>query len=74
MNCGLIGHPLKHSYSCQIHRALASYDYRLWDLTPEELAPFLELLEGGPGGELHQNLIDYFYYCQLHAIRSQAGS
>lgn len=30
-----------------------------------ELAPFLDLLEGGPGGELHQNLIDYFYYCQL---------
>ena len=45
MNCGLIGHPLKHSYSCQIHRALASYDYRLWDLTPEELAPFLERRE-----------------------------
>lgn len=33
--------------------------------TSAELAPFLDLLEGGPGGELHQNLIDYFYYCQL---------
>jgi hypothetical protein len=30
-----------------------------------ELSPFLDLLEGGPGGELHQNLIGYFYYCQL---------
>lgn len=30
-----------------------------------DLVPFLDLLEGGPGGELHQNLIDYFYYCQL---------
>jgi cilia- and flagella-associated protein 251 len=32
---------------------------------PLDIAPFLDLLEGGPGGELHQNLIDYFYYCQL---------
>lgn len=30
-----------------------------------EMTPFLNLLEGGPGGELHQSLIDYFYYCQL---------
>ena len=41
MNCGLIGHPLKHSYSCQIHRALASYDYHLWELEPAELEMFL---------------------------------
>ena len=26
---------------------------------------FLELLEGGSGGELHNDIIDYFYYCQL---------
>ena len=30
-----------------------------------DMAPFLALLEGGPYGELHQNLVDYFYYCQL---------
>ena len=41
MNCGLIGYPLGHSYSPQIHRALADYDYRLWPLKPEELEPFL---------------------------------
>jgi hypothetical protein len=29
------------------------------------LMPYLHLLDGGPFGELHQNLIDYFYYCQL---------
>ena len=41
MNCGLIGYPLGHSYSPQIHRALADYDYRLWPLPPEELEAFL---------------------------------
>eukprot|EP01039_Chlorochromonas_danica_P007847 gene7848-8660_t len=39
------------------------------DILPEEIsdgmAPFLSLLEGGPGGELHENLMDYFYYSQL---------
>ncbi len=39
------------------------------DLTNEQLqnsiVPYLQLLDGGPYGELHQNLIDYFYYCQL---------
>lgn len=30
-----------------------------------DMTPFLALLEGGPYGELHQNLVDYFYYCQL---------
>lgn len=29
------------------------------------LPNFLELLEGGSGGELHSDLIDYFYLCQL---------
>ncbi|HCI67906.1 MAG TPA: shikimate dehydrogenase [Oscillibacter sp.] len=41
VNCGLIGYPLGHSYSPQIHRALADYDYRLWPLKPEELEAFL---------------------------------
>jgi WD40 repeat protein len=31
-----------------------------------DLAPYLALLEGGGQyGELHQSLVDYFYYCQL---------
>lgn len=29
------------------------------------LAPFYGLLDGGEGGELHRDIVDYFYYCQL---------
>ncbi len=41
MTCGLIGRRLGHSYSPQIHRALADYDYKLWELEPEELGDVL---------------------------------
>lgn len=30
-----------------------------------EMTPFYDLLEGGKGGELHEDIMDYFYYCQL---------
>lgn len=40
MTCGLIGRRLGHSYSPQIHRALVDYDYKLWELEPEELETF----------------------------------
>ena len=42
MKCGLIGIKLGHSYSCQIHHAIADYSYDLWELEPEQLAPFLQ--------------------------------
>lgn len=42
MKCGLIGRKLGHSYSCQIHHAIANYSYDLWELEPEQLAPFLQ--------------------------------
>lgn len=42
MKCGLIGRKLGHSYSCQIHHAIADYSYVLWELEPEQLAPFLQ--------------------------------
>lgn len=32
------------------------------------LRPYFSLLEGGEGGELHQDIVDYFYYCQLRAL------
>ena len=35
--------------------------------TRESLEPFLSLLDGGEGGDLHEDIIDYFYFCQLRA-------
>lgn len=32
------------------------------------LAPFFSLMEGGEGGELHRDIIDYFYFCQLRNL------
>jgi hypothetical protein len=37
----------------------------------QALKPFFALLEGGEGGELHTDLVDYFYYCQLRYIHIQ---
>ena len=45
MTCGLIGRRLGHSYSPQIHRALADYDYKLWELEPEKLEAAVPLRE-----------------------------
>jgi shikimate dehydrogenase len=42
VHCGLIGEKLGHSFSPAIHRQLADYDYRLIELKPEELGPFLQ--------------------------------
>ena len=39
---GLIGGKLGHSYSGQIHKMLGRYDYGMYELTPEQLGPFLE--------------------------------
>ncbi|MBR4205413.1 MAG: shikimate kinase [Clostridia bacterium] len=41
LRCGLIGNPLGHSYSPEIHALLADYEYRLFPLEEEEVAPFL---------------------------------
>lgn len=38
---GLIGERLGHSFSPEVHRQFADYDYRLIELTPEAVAPFL---------------------------------
>lgn len=42
MNCGLLGEKLGHSYSPQIHAALADYTYSLFEKQPGELADFLK--------------------------------
>lgn len=41
LRCGLIGRPLGHSYSPAIHARLGGYAYRLIELEPDELGPFL---------------------------------
>ncbi len=42
MKYGLIGEKLSHSYSCEIHALIASYDYELKPLAKEEVANFLQ--------------------------------
>ncbi len=41
MEYGCIGEHLGHSFSKEIHNALADYNYRLQELTPEELKVFM---------------------------------
>ena len=38
----------------------------------DEMSQFLGLLEGGQDGALHNDIIDYFYYCQLRTQGEQA--
>lgn len=40
--CGLLGRTLGHSFSPQIHKELADYEYRLFEVEPEQLGAFLE--------------------------------
>ncbi|MBQ9065900.1 MAG: shikimate kinase [Clostridia bacterium] len=44
---GLLGRTLGHSYSPIIHRALGNDTYRLIELEPEEIGPFLDRTEIG---------------------------
>lgn len=40
MQFGLIGHPLSHSFSPEVHRCIGAYSYELCDLAPDALADF----------------------------------
>ncbi len=42
MEYGLIGEHLPHSFSKEIHGKCAPYEYRLVELRPEEVGPFME--------------------------------
>ena len=42
MKSGLLGRKLGHSYSPQIHNALGSYSYGLFEKQPEKLEGFLK--------------------------------
>ena len=39
---GLIGHPLGHSCSPQLHGLYGDTGYQLWDITPDELPDFMQ--------------------------------
>ena len=41
LRCGLLGEKLGHSYSPEIHKMLADYEYRLYEKSPDELESFL---------------------------------
>ena len=41
MQCGLLGEKLGHSYSPQIHKELADYDYRLYEKAPDQVEDFV---------------------------------
>lgn len=43
--CGLIGEKLGHSFSPAIHGKLADYEYKIYELSPEQVGPFLEKKE-----------------------------
>ena len=45
MKYGLIGEKLSHSFSKEIHESLADYTYEIRELSPDEVAPFLEARE-----------------------------
>jgi len=47
LKCGLLGRKLGHSFSPQIHAALADYPYGLYEVEPEALGPFLEITSLG---------------------------
>ena len=42
MKCGLLGEHLGHSFSPQIHRLLADYSYRLFEMPEGEVSSFLK--------------------------------
>ncbi len=42
MRCGLIGEKLSHSFSPQIHKALADYSYTLFEMAESEVGSFLK--------------------------------
>lgn len=45
MQYGLLGQKLSHSYSPQIHKALAGYEYGLIQIEPEDLERFMQIAD-----------------------------
>ena len=66
---GLVGHPLGHSWSPQIHARLGSAPYALHDLEPHEVGPFLR---GGSWRGLNVTIPYKRLAAELADVRSPA--
>lgn len=66
---GLVGHPLGHSWSPQIHERLGSAPYALHDLAEDEVAPFLR---GGAWRGLNVTIPYKRLAAELADVRSPA--
>ena len=42
MKCGLLGRKLSHSFSPQIHSFLSDYEYKLYEVEPDDLEKFMK--------------------------------
>jgi cilia- and flagella-associated protein 251 len=78
---GIVAHPGRISCACVSHDGKFMFTGGGLDLTSgmfaidggaltpdangNDMVPYLELLDGGNGGELHNDIVDYFYLCQL---------
>ena len=72
---GLIGYPLKHSFSPKIHKRLGSWPYELHPLQPEELGPFLQAGEfSGLNVTLPYKTAVIPYCTELSPIAQRIGS
>ena len=43
LRCGLLGEKLGHSYSPEIHKMLAGYEYRLYERAADEVEDFVPI-------------------------------
>lgn len=66
---GLVGHPLGHSWSREIHERLGSAPYALHDLGPDEVGPFLR---GGAWRGLNVTIPYKRVAAELADVRSPA--
>lgn len=66
---GLVGHPLGHSWSREIHERLGSAPYALHDLEPDEVEPFLR---GGTWRGLNVTIPYKRVAAELADVRSPA--
>ena len=56
MKLGLIGKTLGHSWSWQIHDMLIHEHYQNWELSEDEVIPFLERKERFYGHQCHDSI------------------